>query len=445
VAEVHVDFNAFILATAVALGSALVFAALPLVSIGGDTARLRVRRDGGAPHGVRAALVVTQIALALVLTCGTALVGRTLLRMAHIDPGFAPGTVTSFGLELPEGRYPMPPRDRYPRWPEVTNAYRRLTEQVEALPGVRGVTLAANAPMEEGFTTQVEVVGKEAPAGTSMEETYVHPVGAGYDEMLGVPLLAGRYLTAGDGPGAALVVVVNQSFARKYFGADDPVGRAVSFWGGGARRVVGVVGDVRFDGVDHASKPAIHPALVQLPFSGFHLLVASDLPPATLEREVRAAVAALEPDVALFDVAPLTRMLAETNGERRFVGTLLASFAGLSLLLAALGVYGLMSFSAAQRRREVGVRQALGANRRDLLRLFGRDGALITAAGLLAGLAAAIVATRWLRTLLFEVSPLDPLALSAAVVTLGAVSMAAVWLPARRAAGLDPLPLLREE
>jgi len=202
---------------------------------------------------------------------------------------------------------------------------------------------------------------------------------------------------------------------------------------------------VRFPGLAVASEPAIHPALAQMPFSDFRLLVASALEPAALERAVRAAMAELEPDVALHEVAPLDELLAQSYGERRFVMVLLATFGALAAGLAALGLYGVMAFQAAQRRRELGVRQALGAERGDLVRLLAGEGARLTLAGALLGLAGSLALTRSLGAFLFEVAPLDPAALAAAVALLVSLSLVAAWLPARRASRVDPMEVLREE
>jgi predicted permease len=337
----------------------------------------------------------------------------------------------------------MPARSDYPKWPQVTGAYERIAERVGALPGVTGVALAANHPLERGFTSQVTVVGRPEPEG-SIEETRVHPVSAEYHRLLRVPLVAGRHLAASDRPGAVPVVVVNQAFARKHFAGGNPLGERVNLWGR-ELQIVGVVGDVRFQGLAEASEPAIHPPLPQFPFSGFRLLVSATVSPAALERSVRAAMAELEPDVALHEVAPLEELLARSYGERRFVMVLLATFGALAAALAALGIYGVMAFQAAQRRREMGVRQALGAARGDLVRLLAGEGARLTVAGALLGLAASAALTRSLQAFLFEVAPLDPLALAAAAALLVGMSLVAAWLPARRASRVDPMEVLREE
>lgn len=452
VSEVHVDGGAAAFAVALALLTGVVFGTVPLLAGGLRPAALRQRGGGKeAARGARALLVVAETALALVLVAGTALLGKSLLRLTSVDPGFRADHVVSFGIELPEGRYPQPPHNEYPRWPSVVAAYDRIAERLHALPGVRAVSLAQNQPLDTGWTSTVTIAGRPVPSGTSLEETRIHIVAPGYHEMLHVPLLAGRYLTSADRPGTAEVVVVNQAFARKYFPVtpsqprgESALGHAVDFWGR-ELQIVGVVGDVRFRGLDLASEPAIHPALSQNPFSEFRILVASDVAPAAVEREVRGAISELEPDVALFEVAPLSDLLAATYGERRFVATLVGGFGGLALLLAALGMSSLIAFQAAQRRRELGVRQALGARGADLLLLLAGEGSRLALAGVLLGIAGTLAVTRWLRTFLFEVTPFDPLAIGSAALLLVLVSLVAAALPAARASRLDPVLLLRDE
>ena len=443
-AELGLDPPAVAFAAGLALLAGLLCGAVPLLTGGVRFTALRARGgSGGATRGARAVLVVAEIAVALVLLSGTALLARSVWNLLRVDPGFAPGRTMTFNLELPEGRYPMPARSDYPKWPQVTGAYERIAERIRALPGVAGVALAANHPLERGFTSQVTVVGRPEPEG-SIEETRVHPVSAEYHRLLRVPLVAGRHLAPGDRPDAPPVVVVNRAFARKHFAGASPLGERVNLWGR-ELQIVGVVGDVRFHGLAEASEPAIHPPLPQMPFSGFRLLVSATVPPAALERAVRGAMAELEPDVALHEVAPLDELVSRSYGERRFVMTLLATFGALAAALAGLGLYGVMAFQAAQRRRELGVRQALGAARGDLVRLLAGEGARLTLAGALLGLAGSVALTRSLRAFLFEVAPLDPLALAAAVGLLVGLSLVAAWLPARRASRLDPMEVLREE
>jgi putative ABC transport system permease protein len=440
------DWQALGFAVGCALVTALLFGVAPLAGrrlAEGSAALGKPAASAGMRPGARGALVVAEVALAMVLVSGTALLVRSVWQLLRVEPGFAAERVVNFGIQLPAGRYPMPGPDQYPRWPEVVAAYEQLEARVGALPGVDRVALALDHPLEQGWSTQAEIAGRPQPPGHH-EEVRVRPVTPGYHEMLRVPLLAGRRLTAADRAGAAPVTLVNAALVRRYFPTGDPLDAAVSFWGRDLR-IVGVVGDERFRGLDRDSEPAIYPSLAQLPFATFRILVRSGLPPATLEREVRAAVAEIEPDVALDDVRPLAALLADSYGQRRFLLQLLASFGALALLLAAVGIYGLIAYQVTQRRRELGIHQALGAGRVDLVALAVGEGARLAALGVLLGLLGSMALAPVLASQLFQVRPLDPASLLLAALVLTATTLAAAWLPASRAAGSDPMLALREE
>jgi hypothetical protein len=262
--------------------------------------------------------------------------------------------------------------------------------------------------------------------------------------MLEVPLEAGRYLTPEDRPGAVDVTLVNRAFAEKHFPAGTAVGEVVFLWGR-ELAIIGVVGDVRFQGLDRDTEPAIYPPLSQTPFSAFWLLVDSSLPPGQMIPRVRAAVAELEPGVALAEVRPLADLLGDSYGDRRFVLSLLAAFGAFALGLAAVGIYALVAYQVSERRREMGIRQALGASGRELLLLVLGEGGRMAAAGVLLGTAGSLVLMRGLAGFVYGVEPLDPTSLVLAAAVLAGVTLVATWLPARRAARVDPMTVLREE
>lgn len=443
---VGLDPQALLFAAGVGLLTALLFGVAPLAiaAFRGRAGALGTRDEAPAMRsGARAVLVVAEVALAMVLVTGTGLLARSLWHLLQVEPGFVPDRVTSFGIRLPDASYPMPARDRYPEWPEVISAYHRIVERIEAIPGVQRVALALNNPSQAGWTSQADIVGRPVQPGPH-DEVRVRPVTPAYHQMLRVPLLAGRYLEPADRAGGAPVTLVNAALVRKYFPDGRAVGAAISFWGR-ELRIVGVVGDERFRGLDRESEPAIYPSLEQLPFSAFRILVASGLPASRVEREVRATVAQLEPDVGLYEVAPLADTLARSYGQRRFLLTLLASFGSLALALAAVGIYGLISFQVAQRRRELGVRQALGAVRRDLVRLVVGEGARLAFAGVLLGGLGGMLAAPVLMSLLFGVRPLDAGTFGVSAGLLAGVALAAAWIPASRAARVDPTVALRGE
>ncbi len=443
---VHLDARAVPFSGGCALLTALLFGVAPLLRRRSGDARGALGRsaaDAAMRPRARAALVVAEVALAMVLVTGSALLGGSVWRLLQVEPGFTSGHVVSFGIQLPDARYPMPPRDQYPQWPQVVAAYQRLEEHLAALPGVRRVALALDHPLEHGFTTQVGIVGRPLPPGPH-DEVRVRPVTPGYQEMLRVPLLAGRGLEPADRAGAAAVTLVNAAFARRYFPRSTPLGHSVSFWAVSCASSESSATSGFAVSIATASR-RYYPSLEQLPFASFRILVDASVPVAVLDREVRGAVAGLEPDVALYDVRPLTELLAESLSQRRFLMALLASSGTLSLVLAAVGIYGLIAFQVAQRRRELGVRQALGASRGRLMRLVVGEGARLAALGvLLGGIASALLAPA-LAAQLFGVQPLDPVSLALAALLLGGVGIAAATIPALRAGRGDLMPVLREE
>jgi predicted permease len=446
-AEIGIDGGAVALALGFSLTAGVIFGLLPLAGSSERKGPEALSRHAGrVPRRAgRAALVVAEIALALILVSGAALLGRSVWNLLEVDPGFRPGNVVAFQVQLPEGRYPMPSMDRYPEWPEVVTAYGRFRQRLEAEPGVRGVALAYNHPLEGGFTSQVTVVGRERPVGSGPpEEARVRAVSPEYHPMLEVPLEAGRYLTPEDRPGAVDVTLVNRAFAEKHFPAGTAVGEVVFLWGR-ELAIIGVVGDVRFQGLDRDTEPAIYPPLSQTPFSAFWLLVDSSLPPGQMIPRVRAAVAELEPGVALAEVRPLADLLGDSYGDRRFVLSLLAAFGAFALGLAAVGIYALVAYQVSERRREMGIRQALGASGRELLLLVLGEGGRMAAAGVLLGTAGSLVLMRGLAGFVYGVEPLDPTSLVLAAAVLAGVTLVATWLPARRAARVDPMTVLREE
>ena len=399
------------------------------------TADPRVRRTRGA-------LVVGQIALAVVLTVGAGLLGRSLWSLLSVDPGFDPEGVLVAEVNLPTSRYPAP-RSAYPNLPEVLGFYDRALPRLAAIPGVERVSLAANHPMQRGWTSRVEAEGYEPPPGPPDEST-IRAVAPGYFEAAGIDLLRGRGPTAADRSSAQPVLVVNQAFADQYFAGRDPLGRTASFWGVD-RTIVGVVGNVRFAGLGEPVEPAVYPPLHQVPMTQLQLVVKSSRSPTELAREVRSAIAEVDADLALSGVRTLEEAVAETLGRPRFQLSLMTTYALLALALAAIGVYGLVAGAVAERTREIGLRMALGADRGRVLRLVLGTGALLAAAGVAVGLWSAALLTRLAESLLHGVEPFDPATYAAVGVALMAVALAAAWWPARRATRVDPVTALRSE
>ena len=398
----------------------------------------------GAPEHrrTRDALVVAQVAVSVVLLVGAGLLARSFVELMGVDPGFRTENVMKLDLQLPRSRYPQR-FDVHPQWPEVTGFYQRVLARVEALPGVRSAAIAASHPLAPGFTNSFVIEGRESEYA-SQPEMAVRASSSGYFATVGVPLRRGRLPDARDVAGAPDVIVINEAAGRRFFAGQDPLGRRISFWGR-AREIVGVVGNERFQGLAEDAPPAMYPPLAQAPIGSASVLVRADGAPEPLELALREAVRAVDPALAVFGVELLDRTLADSVARPRFTTLLLGVFAGITLLLSTLGLYGLLSYTVVQRTRELGIRLALGAPAvRVLASVVGRGLALaIMGAGL--GVLVAILMAGTLRGLLFGVRPTDPLVLVAAPVFLLVVAALASYVPARRATAVDPIIALRTD
>jgi predicted permease len=397
-------------------------------------------RDGARSRGL---LVVAEIALAVVLVVGAGLLLRSFLRVTGVELGFRTADVVKAEVQLPAARYP---RDFavWPDWPEVHGFHAAVLESAGAIPGAAAAALAGAHPLAAGSTNSFVIEGREMEAA-DQPEIAVRPVSPAYFEVAGVPLVAGRAFTAADRGGAAGAAVLNRAAVRRFF-PEGALGERVAFWGV-SREIVGVVGDERFHGPRAEAPPALYVPLAQAPAWNLSLLVhaepgqrAAELAPA-----LRRAVAAADPALAVFGVETLEAAFGRSLAQLRFVAALVALFAGLALLLALIGVHGVLAYTVAQRRRELGIRIALGAARRDVLGLVLGDGLRYAVAGLGLGLLAALGASRGLEGLLFEVEPGDPATLAGVAGAVLAAALLASLAPALGATRTDPVRSLQEE
>jgi putative ABC transport system permease protein len=393
----------------------------------------RAASAGRRPRRVRRVLVVAETALALVLVTGAALVARSFARVMSVEPGFRTD-VLSLRLTLPKAT---------PAWFEDARA------RIAALPGVTHAGATHHLPFRDGFSDRLldvesapELSGSRRPAG---EFRIVTP---GYLETMGIPVVAGRAVEAGDGAGAQPVAVVSRGLARALWADADPLGQKIRLSSpqGPWMTVVGVAGDVHDVGLDVPPSPTFYVPAAQHPGPGaFAFVVRGELPPAHLAGLVRAELSRFDARAPVHDVRPMSERIAHAVEQRRFVLILFELFAGLALALAALGLYGLLAQAVADRQREIGVRVALGATRAGVLALVAREGAALVGLGIALGVAGGLAGTRVLRHLLYETSPADPLSLLAAVGLLALASALAVALPAARALRVDPMEALRDE
>ncbi|HMJ06623.1 MAG TPA: ABC transporter permease [Chthoniobacterales bacterium] len=398
---------------------------------------------------LRGLFVVAEMALAVVLLTGAGLLLRSFAQLQRTDSGLRqPEQVLTARVALPN--------ERYAKGAAVVDFYRRALERVEALPGVRSAGAINFLPLAQwGMNGNVELEGHPFPPGRAPLSEF-RAVAGNYFATMGVALLAGRLVDARDGAGAPPVIVVNRAFARRFGQSETEIlGGTVKLAGTFAFNIVGVVADVRQAGLDRAPEPEMYFSVAQAPGSeglGGNMLQSSTLvvradaaDPSALAESVRRAVREIDPTLPLFRVETLRSVIAESVADRRLNGALLGTFAAIALGLAALGLYGVVSYTVTQRTRELGIRLALGAQRGDLFRLVVGGGMKLAAMGLAVGLVAAFALTRLLESLLYGVGASDPLTFGIVVVVLGAVAFLANYLPACRAARVNPMVALRYE
>jgi putative ABC transport system permease protein len=403
-------------------------------------------RGGGAGRAatrLRGTLVVAEVAMAVVLLAGAGLLIRSFVQLQRVDPGFRPDGVVSFDLTLP--------RAAYPEDAQVGAFHAALLGRIREMPGVKSAGAVSAIPMG-GSKTNItfDVVGR-APAKQGEEPSMdVRLATADYVRTMGIPVLRGRAFDTRDRAGSAPVVLLNQAAARRFFAGEDPLGRRIELgWtrdgvavGG---EVVGVVGDVREDALEHGAEPEIYIAAAQVPPPSMNVVVRAAGDPAALAPALRREVRAMDANLPLRSLRTVDRVLAESVARPRFYMLLLAVFAGVALLLAAIGIFGVMAYSVSQRTREIGIRMALGAEPRAVLRNVVGGAMSLVGVGLGVGILAAFAVTRILQGLLFEVTPADPVTYLAVSTTLAAVALGAGYLPARTATRVDPMVTLRHE
>ena len=396
---------------------------------------------GHEQRRLRSLLVVSELAMAAMLMVGAGLLIKSLWRLSAVDPGFAAAGVLKAEFQLPTSRYPQD-FSKWPNWPERRRFNDELQVRLAATPGVQAVTLAAANPLDAGFTSSIRVVGREAEA-RGWPEPSVRNVSASYFSTMRVPVREGRAFEPSDAVSSAPIVVINEAAYQRYFAARNAIGQRINLWGAN-RTIVGIVGNERFKGLTESAPPAVYLPLSQAPVANA-VLVRTSGDPAAAAGALRRVVRELDPLLPLFGVEPLTETIGHSIAQRRFTMLVLGVFAAVALLLAAVGVHGVLSHAVARRTREIGIRMALGADPRGVRALVVSEGAALAGVGIAVGLAAALALSRLLTTLLFGVSDRDPAIYAGSALALGAVALVATVLPARRAARVDPMEALRSE
>jgi putative ABC transport system permease protein len=433
----------------VSLATGVVFGLVPALSAVGRRLHGALKEGGRAMSGgtrgrlVRNGLVLAEVALALVLLIGAGLLIQSFARLQSVDPGFTPGGVLTASLSLPEAKYPDNPRQ--------ASFYRQALERIRALPGVAGAASVFPLPLGGGdWVLHFDIQGRPASKPGEAHDAKVRYVSPDYFATLRIPCVKGRLFTAQDDENSQQVVVVNRAMVAKFWPAQDLIGQRMTFGDPAAKdakwlTIVGVVGDVRDAKLDRKPEAEAFRPQFQDPASDATLVVRTTRNPQSLVAPIRQAVQQLDRDLPLDKVQTYDQIVADSLAQNRVKTVLLAIFAGLALLLAATGIYGVVSYSVSQRLHEIGIRIALGAARAEVLLLVLRQGMTLVVLGLAVGIAGSWLTARLLASQLYDISVNDPLTYAGVPLLLAAVALAANWLPARRATRVDPLEALRAE
>jgi putative ABC transport system permease protein len=443
-AEVRLDTATVAVTAAAVLLTGVAFGLVPaLQATRGDLAGSlrggsRAASDDRGSGRLRGALVVGEVALALCLLVGAGLLLRSFTRLTAVDPGFRSEQVLSVRL--------APPTARYADGDALRGFYGELLPRLESVPGVASVAAVSVLPLSgSGAIYGFSIVGREPPPEGQVQDMYARVVTPGYFSTLGIPLLRGRAFTATDREDSPPVMLINEAAAERFFRGADPVGERISLGGDVAWETVGVVGAVHQEALAVAPAPELYRVHAQAPGRQMNVVMRTERDPAALFGAVRTEVQRLDPALPMERFQTGDELVAAALARPRFYASLLGLFAASALVLAAVGISGLIAYAVGRRRREIGIRMALGA---DATRVVGgvmRGALALAGAGLIAGALLALAGTRLLSGLLYGVGTLDPVAFAAAAAALLAVAAAAAWLPARRAARVDPMLSIRAD
>jgi putative ABC transport system permease protein len=444
--EIRVDLVVvgFAIAVAVVLAIALAIIAALNAGRGAAAAMSAVRSTPRRARALRRTFVVAQVAMALVLLTGAGLFVKSLWRLYQVAPGFDPSHVLTFSITLPSAAYPDPSA--------VARAVQRMTDDLNARSGVVSASGIFGLPLTDDFSagSSFERIGRRTDPDNE-PTTAMRIATPGYFRALGMTVKAGRDFSSRDTLSSPGVAVINEAAARKYWPGESPVGSMIRLHAGVAgvpqtpREIVGVVGDVRYDGLDIEAQAEVYIPHAQHPVDSLVMAVRTTADPHGFVADARAVVRALDPNLPLAGIATMEEVVAASVAGRRYSLVLLAVFAGCALLLASIGIYGVLAFTVGQRTREIGVRMAMGAARGHVMRLVVGEGLGLVLGGLAIGVAGTVAAARAVRGLLYDVEPFDPSTLALVGALLVLIALAASYLPARRAAGVDPVTALRHE
>jgi predicted permease len=452
--EVDVSVSVLFFAFAISIFTGVLFGLAPALQASSPN-QVENLKEGGRGSGasrrhtrLSRILVVSEVALSIILLAGAGLLLRSFWRVLEVRPGFNPSHLTTVQIWIPQPNDPKtdPYADMDKRAAFLMEIYRRVAE----LPGVADSSIAGNdtLPMNSGRNYSPFSIPGRGDDSERNPVADIAIVDTRYFHTMEVPLMAGRNFTVSDTSATQAVAVIDQTLARRYWPHQDPLGQQVKFaFGPGPKGVtiVGVVGDVKSDGFEAPSVPHIYVALGQFAPVNAVLFLRGRSEAEQLGEAVRKVVESVDPNVPVHSISSMDQIIARSVADRRFALELLGIFAAVALLLAAIGIYGVMSYAFSQRTHEVGIRMALGAQRPDILRMALGEGMRIVLIGLVAGLAGAALLTRFFQSLLFNVAPSDPITFLTASTVLAGVAFFACYIPAQRATRVNPLVALREE
>jgi len=442
--SIAIDGTVLVFALIVSIATGILFGLAPAWQASRATIS-SVLKEGGrtstAAGGrwIRSGLLVAEVAMSLVLLVGAALLLRSFERLIHVDPGFRPEQVLAFRVALPNNAYPQ---DHH-----KIAFFSRLMERLETLPGVSAAGMIQSVPMRGDYVLSFTIEGRP-PVGPNQEPSANHRViSPDYFKAMGIPLLRGRSFTLEDREKSPMVAIVDQKFVDRYFPDQDPMGKGLDIGNGtdGFYKIVGVVGSVLHDSLDGKPSPTMYIPYTQDVFSSMWVVVRAKGEPTQLSAVARQAVRDIDSTLPAFAMTPLADVVSESIAQRRFSMLLIGVFGAIALVLAAVGLYGVVSYSVSQRTQEIGLRMAIGADRRDVLRLIVGGGMKLAVIGVVIGVAGALALSKVIATMLFELTPMDLVSYSGTVMVLLAVAMVACYVPARRAMRVDPIIALRAE
>ena len=442
--EIGLDWRVFAFTAAVALATGVLFGLAPAVELAKTSLASAVREGGrGSSIGfrrnrLRSALVAGEVALSVVLLSAGGLLLRSFYRLQAVNPGFDARQVLTFRTDLPEAQYKT--------GEQQAAFYRRALDSIRALPGVAAAGATRILPLSgDNFILTFTQIGKPAAAPGHEPSAAFYAATPGYLAALRIPLKNGRDFTEHDDAAGAPVAIISESMARTFYAGENPLGQRIQIGNPKAAEIVGIVGDVRDDGLEKLGRPAVYKPAAQAPFTLMYFAVRAGRDPAALVPAVRATMRAQDPDLPLAAVGTVDSLVAKSLQVDRFAALLVAAFAALALVLAIVGIYGVLSYSVAQATQEIGIRMALGARRSHVLNMVLGHAGILIAAGFAIGLAAALGAGRALASELYEIRAEDPATYGGVALVLFATSLLACVIPAWRAMSVNPMVALREE